>query len=239
MSTTPTSFTAACDALLLRLLELEETDDPARGRSLTDIGRGLPDPLGEWVGEHAVRIRTRWRHQGWIIEPGGASLVHNDAFVELTGAGRAHGERVREQRRGVHRDRAVRERLLLFLHTREQEGQSPVAFVDLEEAASPWAWLADQPLDWAGDIERAAEYLNRQGLLAHVSRTEEAGILYAQLSDRGVQVVEDLVVGSAPGSSPGAAPQVVNNHYGPVSGTLVQGRDVHGDLSDGRGPGRR
>jgi hypothetical protein len=236
MTTTPTPLMAASNALLLRLLELEESADPARGRLLEDLGRDLPDPLEAWVREQAVRIRTHWRGQGWIAEPGGASLAGNDAFVELASVGRSHAAQVRDLREGVRRDRAVRERVLLYLHTREREGEYPVQLGELDDASSPWAWLADRPLEWERDIERATQYLGGQGMLADTTRIEEAGIVIARLSHRGVQAVEELLDGPAPGGAVGVGPQVVNNHYGDVRGTLVQAHHVHGDISGGQGP---
>ncbi len=231
-------MTAACDALLLRLLELEEAADPSRGRNLADIGADLPDPLGEWVREHAVQIRATWRHQGWSAEPGGASLGGNDAFVELTGAGRAYGGRVRELRAGVRRARAVRGRVLLFLYSAEEEDEPPFGFGALAEPASPWAWLADRPLT-SRDIERALDYLDGQGLLTNTIPLPERGIVMARLSPLGVQVAEDLAEGRAPAGGHGSGPQVVNIHVGDVSGsaTVMQGRDVHGNVLGGRGPG--
>lgn len=238
MTTTPTPMTAACDALLLYLLELEEADDPTRGRSLTSIGADLPDPLGEWVREHAIQIRTTWRHQGWILEPGGASLVHNDALVELTGPGRAHGGRVRELRAGVRRARAVRSRVLLFLYAAEEKEEPPFGFGALAEPASPWAWLADRPLT-SRDIERALDYLEGQDLLTDTTSIPESGIVMARLSPLGVQAAEELTQGRAPAGGQGSGPQVVNIHLGDVSGsaTVMQGRDVHGDVLGGGGLG--
>lgn len=230
MTITPTPMTAACDALLLRLLELEETADPARGRLLSDIGSALPDPLREWVREHAVQIRTTWLHQGWATEPDSASLGGNDAFVELTGAGRAYGAQVRELRAGMRR-------VLLFLYSCEEDGEPPFGIGALAEPTSPWAWLADRPLDWDRDIERATEYLDGQGMFTNQIPLAEAGIVMARLSHLGVQAVEKLLDGPTLSDVPGVGPQVVNIHVGDVwgSATVMQGRDVHGDVSGGRG----
>lgn len=112
---TPIRADIAVDAVLARLLELDETNDPAKGRAFVQVLDDLPEPVCTWARKNLEQVRSRLVGQGYASDLGGGSLAGGDETLLLTGAGAVYAEEVRALAAGSERKLIARDRVLAHI----------------------------------------------------------------------------------------------------------------------------
>lgn len=211
---------AATDALLLLLLDLEEARDPALGLPLAGLAKRLPAPLDRWADRDPGAVRTGLLGPGWITEQE-VSLAGGDGLVRLTAAGRGRAGSLRALRQGPGRTREARRRVLAYVHHVHSAEGSPVDLTVLHGPRTPWVWVADRPLEVA-EVQGAARTLLGRGLVeAAGPQTANNEIWYVRLTGDGERAIEEFGGDMQAWEQRRDVGRGATNYYGTVFQTTV------------------
>lgn len=185
---TPTRTDISTEAALVRLLELDETDDPAKGRAFVQVLDDLPEPVRSWAYKSVGQIRSRLVGQGYASDLGGGSVAGGDETLLLTHAGVMRAEEVRALAIGSERRSITRDRMLAHIADLvEHSGNrmvNPRCITD-----TPWGWIGAQALS-DKEVGRACDDLCEAGLLRAKQRLFDGSAHIVSLTHQGRQVLE-------------------------------------------------